>query len=369
MLILRGVPEIRFDLSRLNKESVERLSTGGVRVPARLTRVGVFDYRQPDGSVRRELRPSNEVFDAASLASLEDAPVVEGHPAMVDPANHKDLARGHVSGLPRQDGKLVAAKLAIQDGETIAKVDRGDLTEISCGYTCDMDPTPGEFEGKKYDAIQRNIRYNHVGMGPRNWGRQGNEVALRLDGGAYTDLPQEQQKRTMKIRFDGRDYESGSEEHVLAISTKLDAADAAAKETQRKLDQADAALVAEKAERAKLQAKLDTFDADVSARADLLAKAQAALGATVKLDGKSDREVKAAVVALAYPEAKLDGKSDDYVTALFDQAIATNVRADSINRLPEVLRQIQQSENQETKEDAAPAPKPEVWAMSKEGAK
>jgi uncharacterized protein len=365
VLILDDVAD-RFDFSRLNRASVERLPTG-VRIPARPTSVGVFPYTRADGTIVRELRPPEEVFDAASLASLADAPVVEGHPAMLTPENCTRFSKGHVSGQPKQDGRFVDAPLVVQDAPTITRIDSGDLSELSCGYTCDTDATPGVFDGRPYDVVQRNIRYNHVGLGPKGWGRQGSDVALRLDGGtSYTVL--EEQRKIMKIRFDGKEYESGSEEHILALCVKLDAAESAAKTIQTKLDQAEAALVAERKSLATARSDLAKFDARVSERADLLAKAQAALGETVKLDGKSEREIRSAVVALAYPETKLDGKSDDYVTALFDQAISRNVRADSISRLPEVLRQVQVDEHKQTERaDAAPAPAPVHWVMTKEG--
>jgi hypothetical protein len=41
-----------------------------------LTRVGIFEYRRPDGSIRRELRLPEEVFAQESLASYKGKPVI-----------------------------------------------------------------------------------------------------------------------------------------------------------------------------------------------------------------------------------------------------------------------------------------------------
>jgi hypothetical protein len=54
---------------------VEETEQGGVRMPAALTRVGVFRYRDAQGREWGELRPPEEVFAPASLATLRDAPV------------------------------------------------------------------------------------------------------------------------------------------------------------------------------------------------------------------------------------------------------------------------------------------------------
>ncbi len=330
-----------------------------------MTRVGVFDYRQPDGTVRRELRPSNEVFKQESLDSLIDAPVLAGHPAMVTPENYSQYTKGNVSGTPKQDGKFVSSKLAVQDGTTLDGIDSGEIVEVSCGYTCDVVQQSGVFDGQPYDAVQTNIKYNHVGLGPRNWGRQGNDVALRLDGGAYIDSATEG-SRKMVIKFDGKDYEKGSDEHLTALTNKLDSYEVQRKETQTKLDKAEAQNAIDAKTIEEHSKKLATFDAEVSARADLLAQAKIALGETTVLDGKTNAEIKTEVVKLNFPNVKLDGRSDDYITALYERAIETGVRADSIQRLPEAVRKAQGASEREDKKDEKPAELKHVWAATKE---
>ncbi|MET0793402.1 MAG: DUF2213 domain-containing protein [Polyangiaceae bacterium] len=176
--------QFRYDVDRLGK--AERTPTGGIKVPASLTRVGVFPYRRADGTTRLEFRPPEEVFREDSLASFDGAAVTVGHPPEgVNASNWSGLSRGHVvEKSVRKDGSLVAANLTIQDGPTIARVDSGELCEISLGYSVDYEPTPGEYNGQRYDGVQRNIRGNHVALLPKGAGRAGPDCALRLDSSA-----------------------------------------------------------------------------------------------------------------------------------------------------------------------------------------
>jgi hypothetical protein len=96
----------------------------------------------------------------------------------------RELARGHVGDNVAADGRFVAATLYVQDAALVDAIERGDRREISCGYTCSYDPTPGEYKGEHYDGRQVGITYNHAAIGPRDWGRAGSDVALRMDSNA-----------------------------------------------------------------------------------------------------------------------------------------------------------------------------------------
>lgn len=176
----------RFDFASIGKKPT-RTSQGFLRIDANLTRVGVLLYRNEDGSVRRELRHPDEVFNADSLASIAAAPVTDLHPSdgLVTPDNVGDHRRGHVSDMVTTDSgkRFITAPIYVEDRSLIDLVERGDRRELSPGYTCVLDETPGNWNGERYDAIQRDIRYNHVALGPKGWGRSGSEVALKMDSG------------------------------------------------------------------------------------------------------------------------------------------------------------------------------------------
>jgi hypothetical protein len=208
--------ERRLEISRLDAK--RRTPQGGLRIDATPTRTGVLEYSDAAGKTWREYRPAEEVFAPASLETLRGAPVTVGHPDVpVTAENHSELSKGDVRDDVRPDGGLVATTVQVQDAKTVAAVDRGELVELSCGYECDVDPTPGTTpDGERYDAVQRNIRYNHVALGPSGWGRAGSQCALRLDGGARVALPPVartdstttrvgMKKRTVRARLDGKE--------------------------------------------------------------------------------------------------------------------------------------------------------------------
>lgn len=168
--------EYRVDRAELRPP--QKRADGSVRYDAVLSRVGVFEYRQPDGTVRKEYRSAEEVGRADSLASLELTPVTDGHPPKAGLA--KKVAVGAVGDRVDFDGERVKASVVILDDGINERVARGDLRELSPGYTVVYVPEPGVTPwGERYDGLQTEIIYEHHALVPR--GRQGSTVALRTD--------------------------------------------------------------------------------------------------------------------------------------------------------------------------------------------
>lgn len=368
MLVLSGmVAEQRYDISRLSgSKRVESTPSGGARVPANLTRSGILSYRRKDGTVQLEFRSPEEVFKVDSLSTLQDAPLLEGHPAMVDPENWGKLTRGHVSGMPRQDGDYVAGYLAVQDGQALAKLDAGEAHDLSCGYTCKVRPWSGEWQGKRYDNIleQYDIKYNHVGFGKAGWGRAGTDVAVRLDGlvcDEEDNSGNKPAKRTkMKVRFDGKEYEAGSDEHVIALCTKIDSLTDDLKKAETDRDTFDGKLSTLQSQVEKLTADLATandpkrLDSAVADRVKLVTDAAKVLGDNFKFDGLSAVEIQTAVVQAVNKDARLDGKSSEYIDGAYSAAILSGIRADGIGSVPARIAAIEARQGERTtRKDAA----------------
>ncbi len=181
---------LRFDLLG-DISSVERTDQGYLRADATLTKVGVFKYLNGDGSIRRELRLPEEVERADALASFELAPLTRGHPTaaggrrvLLDAGNTGKHQIGTVSSV-RADGGFVRGRVQISDQAAIEAAEQGER-QLSCGYRCDLEPTrgvtsgiPGIPDGLRFDAIQRNIRGNHVALVPQ--GRAGKEAEIHMD--------------------------------------------------------------------------------------------------------------------------------------------------------------------------------------------
>ena len=339
-----------------------RTPQGFLRVPAYVTRAGVLEYKRADGTTVRELRHPDEVFRPASLESLSAAPLTDLHPKeMVSPKNVRSLRVGHVGEAVRQDGHRVAATVTIEDEQMIALVERGERREISCGYACAIDATPGVWDGEHYDAVQRDIVYNHAALGPRNWGRAGSEVALRLDSGdamtatAYgapperrddgtTDLPGgDAQMDHVTIRVDELDVQV-PKQWAQVIEKGLKQRDDALTERTKERDTAQGRADAAEKEVQDLKEKLAAaddpkrIDQAVTARATLLEQARKVLPAEHKFDGQTPRQIHEAVLTKLDAKLDLKGKSDEYVSARFDHAIesvparASNGRNDALDR-------------------------------------
>lgn len=311
----------RFDKATFSKAA--RLDNGMLRAPARLSRTGVFEYQQSDGSVRRELRLPEEVFAADSMASFELLPVTDDHPnengGRVTADNVKRLSVGTV-GAPIREGRFLAGTLMVADSAMVAKAEAGKQ-ELSLGYFCDLEPAkPGAVwqdsdtgERLPYDFIQRNIRGNHVAIVDR--GRAGPEVRMQLDAADAVQLG-DVKKPAVKIE---KKMEK-TEAEILAVAA-LAAAKAESDKHAARADAAEAKIVElEKS----LAAANDPakLHAAVAARVALETAARVHLGPDAKLDALDSHGVKSAVVAKLSASVKLDGKSADYVDALFEHLTA-----------------------------------------------
>jgi len=341
----------RFDVATLG--NAERTPQGFLKIPAYLTRVGVLEYRRADGQVVRELRPRDEVFRAQSLATLSAAPVTDLHPTqMVSPTNVRELSVGHVSDTVKADGNLVAAHVTIQEAKAIEAVEQGKRRELSCGYQCRIDTTPGVYEGQQYDQVQRDITYNHVAIGPKNWGRAGRDVALRLDaadGGkddevdvfrldksdalsvAITAPPDDGGPMDpVTIHVDGIDVQVATKKDAQLIEKAIATRDDALAEVTSEREALQGRLDAEVAEHKKDKTALATandpvrLDAQLNERFALVETAKRVLPAEHKFDGQSTRQIQEAVLKHLHPDIDLGKRTDEYVAARFDQAMCSD---------------------------------------------
>jgi hypothetical protein len=172
---------------------VQETPWGFIKVPARLGAEGVVTYTLPNGTKRREYRPKEEILKLDSLQSYQNAPLTGRHPydeptQLLLPENIKKhfagmvcdtVKGGEVDGVAVVDGFVM-----IMDAADIQAAREGKLA-LSPGYLRRLEMTPGVWKNPKtgeamaYDAIQRDIRVNHVAMCDQ--GRQGPLVRLMMD--------------------------------------------------------------------------------------------------------------------------------------------------------------------------------------------
>ena len=287
-----------------------------------------------DGVVR-VYRPEDEVKAPASVRTYTHAPITMGHPSeAVTKDNWADLAKGEVSTEAEWvDGKL-RLPLIVKDAGAIAAIEAG-TRELSAGYTSVIDHTPGTTdEGEEYDAIQRDIRINHLAIVPRGRAgiaRIGDNADTGKDRATWGASPILQAKKEVRQMADTMQTVVLGDQAV-----QVSAADTAKIEAF-KASQAKALSDAETAHKAALAAKdaeLATKDAEiekmkaaalsgadldkrVADRAKLIGDA-AKIAKDVKVDGLSDAEIRKAVVTAKLGDAAITDKSDAYIEARFD---------------------------------------------------
>jgi hypothetical protein len=328
----------------LTLDAPKRTKDGFLAVRARAARAGVYDYAafEVGGQERgfkatdtvKVYRPAEEVFAADSVASFLAKPVTNDHPNVpVTSENWKDHARGVNMGALR-DGEYLAFDLVIMDGALIADIDAGKR-ELSNGYACVLDWTPGTTpDGQAYDAVQRQIRGNHIAVVDR--GRAGPDCRIKdSDGGkpfaacdanpaAISGLSMGETR--MKIMLDGLHVDLTDADAVKAAFDKVkgDAekaiADSAKELTDAKAN-ADKALAAKDAEIESLKSQVvdqAAIDALADAKAALVAKGKELLGDKMpEAKGKSVADLRKAIVVAAIGDEMAD-KSDAYIEARFD---------------------------------------------------
>lgn len=318
-----------------------RTTDGYLVAEVRTARTGIQDYAghevgKPDMPVVKVYRPADQVFARESLGSYAHKPVTNDHPdEAVSAANWKDLAVGQIGDEVARDGEFVRIPLVVMDAAAIKVIDEGKR-ELSAGYTCDLAWEPGTTpEGEKYDAIQKDIRINHVAIVQR--GRAGSQARIgdgvRSWGAAPVtsdQKPKEEKIMTLKtVTVDGIPVEVTDQGATVIATLQSRLADAVSKMTatetahQTALAAKDAALAKKDAELDATKAKvLSDADLDkrVQARGDLIATAKV-IAKDAKTEGLSDAAIRKAVVTAKIGDAAVAGKSDAYIDARFDTLV------------------------------------------------
>lgn len=149
-----------------------------------ISRTGVFPYLgkqisdelEPD-KVYQVYRPADELFSPEAMASFELMPLVDEHTMLGKdymPAEQKGID-GVLGEKIGRSGDMLTADIKIYS-ESLKDEIRNGKKELSMGYFCDYDLTPGTYKGQHYDAVQRNLRGNHIALVDK--GRMGREVRV-----------------------------------------------------------------------------------------------------------------------------------------------------------------------------------------------
>ncbi|MDE9552563.1 DUF2213 domain-containing protein [Xenorhabdus bovienii] len=149
-----------------------------------ISKVGVFDYLGSEigapnpGDLYRVYRPAEELESQATIESFKLKPFIDEHEMLGKdgtPAEKKGI-EGVIGENVYFDYPYLRGNIKILSNAALNQIDNGKI-ELSPGYRCRYEFTPGTFEGEQYDAIQRDIRGNHLALVEE--GRTGIDVAVQ----------------------------------------------------------------------------------------------------------------------------------------------------------------------------------------------
>jgi hypothetical protein len=159
-----------------------------------ISKVGVFEYSgkqindelEPD-KIYNVYRPQEELESEECIESFRLVPLIDDHEMLGD----EDL--GFTSPEKKGVQGVIGEDVFFKDGyllgnlkifsESLKKLIDSGKKDLSIGYRCKYEIIDGNYDGVHYDAIQREIRGNHIALVDE--GRSGRDVSV-LDHFKFT---------------------------------------------------------------------------------------------------------------------------------------------------------------------------------------
>ena len=148
-----------------------------------ISRVGVFPYLgkqispelEPD-KIYMVYRPAEELTSPETIESFNAVPFIDEHEMIGEGfTKYDDRPAGGVLFNVKANGDVLTGDFKIYSEELQEEIKNGKK-ELSLGYLCDYRLEKGVYNGQRYDAVQQNIRGNHVAL--VNHGRMGSDVRV-----------------------------------------------------------------------------------------------------------------------------------------------------------------------------------------------
>jgi hypothetical protein len=366
---------LKCDFSELR--NIEITPEGFLKARVTFAVPGVFPYVKPNG-LQLEAKLPADILSNETIQSAKGVPITDGHPknndgkfVEVTPENYQEFSKGNLSE-PHiefdEAGRPVGVGLVtIYDIPLIQEVLSKKKVEVSVGFTDTLMPETGTYNGVEYDAVQKNIRINHLACVEH--GRAG-ETKIHIDHKEVDmEVKVDETKLTAKT-IDGKkelvfDSKELFEEYVKALDeikargekitadaekikadegviddmkARLDSInpstpdpkgvkekDALTKEIEAltgQLEAANAKLAAlEEKYKTEVEAIPEAVDQAAAEKVDLMQSADA-LG--VKCDGLSSKEIRMIVIGKYFPfkpEIKVDELDEAMIRARYDAAV------------------------------------------------
>lgn len=156
------------------------------------------------------LRDPEELKKAAP--TFNNLPLLNKHiPVSADEPQKEMIAGTTGSDTVFEDGYLKCS-LAVWDAEAIAGIESGEQVELSSAYRYTADMAAGEFEGRHYDGVMRDIVGNHVAL--VDVGRAGRDVVV-------SDADPFHERKTMKLKAGAKARIQAAVQPLLAQDAEL----------------------------------------------------------------------------------------------------------------------------------------------------
>jgi hypothetical protein len=205
---------------------------GYITIPKNpISKSGVFQYL--GSSISPELdpnkvynvyRPEKELNNPDTIESFRLTPWIPEHVMLGDgytPAEMVGVQGVTGETVDFSDGVLYS-KLKLF-GDDLKKLIKAGLKELSCGFRCSWEIKSGTHKGEHYDAIQTNIRGNHLASVEN--ARMGNDVRVAMDKAVFA--------------LDSINYNSNLNGETMLLEEVQSAIDEAIKPLKRALDAAE----------------------------------------------------------------------------------------------------------------------------------
>lgn len=154
----------------------------------KLTKTGVFPYLNKSvgipgvdaDAIVWVYRPYSEITNSDILDKLNTMPLplTDEHEMLGEgatPAEQKGVDGVFYNVRPSEDGESIIGDLTIYSETMKDEIEHGKK-ELSLGYYVNYEFESGDYNGKHYDAIQRNIKPNHLALVQK--GRAGSDVKV-----------------------------------------------------------------------------------------------------------------------------------------------------------------------------------------------
>jgi len=323
------------DKVSIDESTVKRTVDGYLVASSRVSRAGNVqlytgdEMKQPGMEFVRVFRPESEVFSTDSMASIAHKPMTNNHPAASVTADTWKLdSIGQMGDEVTRDGEYIRVPLIMMDGTAIKDYE-GGKRELSLGYTADVEMVSGLTDsGEAYDAIQRNIRVNHVALVDQ--GRANQELRIGDGAQAWGFVPLNHDQKIkgsamtmLTVVLGDKAVQVAATDAPAIEAFKVKMADAEAKLISDRYDmkmEMDAMMGRMQAEIDDLKDKMmdeDEVDKRVMDRAELIGKAKL-IAKDLAIAGLSDADIRKATVVAKLGDSAVKDKSAAYIDARFD---------------------------------------------------